>query len=215
MTFGFALVLAGFILLDAGWKGTTPAGVLRGATAGSKGAGGVLAETGKDVLASFSGSSNSGGVEVPRTKGTKGTSAPGSKGYVNPFGPGATSGRIDQGKDVGGSGPVKAIGNARILKTGAPGWPGGEQGVLYQLLDGPAKGKIIYVYEGIRVRVHAGQTVKAGHVIGEIIPGTETGIEMGWADANGVPLSHGEYTEGLETVMGKAFTKFLASLGFK
>lgn len=56
--------MAGFILLDAGWKGVTPAAVLQGVTEGHKGPGGVIAETGRDVLASFSGSS-SGGVSAP------------------------------------------------------------------------------------------------------------------------------------------------------
>lgn len=214
MTFGFGLVLAGFILLNAGWKGTTPAGVLRGVTAGSKGAGGVLAETGKDVMASFTGSSNSDVTTPGGSKGNKPSSVRGH-GYVNPFGPGAISGRIDQGKDVGGSGPIKAIGNGRVIKTGAPGWPGGEQGILYELTDGPLKGKVIYVYEGVQVLVHEGEEIAAGQVIGHIIPGTSTGIEMGFADRNGVPLSHGEYTEGKETVFGKEFAKLLASLGFK
>jgi len=68
MTFGFALLLAGFVLLDAGWKGTTPAGVLRGITEGSHGAGGVIAETGRDVMASFTGQPSSS-VEAPSPSG--------------------------------------------------------------------------------------------------------------------------------------------------
>jgi hypothetical protein len=77
MTFGFALVLAGFILLDAGWKGTTPTGVLQGLTQGKKGAGGVLAEIGQGVTTSVSGS---GGEEAatasgPHVKGGKLTPA--------------------------------------------------------------------------------------------------------------------------------------------
>lgn len=49
MTFGFALLLGGFLLLDAGWKGVTPIEVLKGVTEGTKGPGGVLKETGREV----------------------------------------------------------------------------------------------------------------------------------------------------------------------
>jgi hypothetical protein len=80
------------------------------------------------------------------------------------------------------------------------------------LITGPLKGKIIYVYEGINPTVRAGQTVRTGAIIGHIIPGSSTGIEMGFADRNGVPLSHGEYTEGKETIFGKAFARFLKTL---
>jgi hypothetical protein len=59
MTFGFALLLSGWVLLDAGWKGVTPFDVLKGVTANTKGPGGVLRETGQDVLASFSGKGHS------------------------------------------------------------------------------------------------------------------------------------------------------------
>ena len=74
-------------------------------------------------------------------------------GYQNPF-PDALGGRIDQGVDFVGTGPILAIGNARILATTAPGWPNGGagpagQGVLYRLLDGSRAGQVIYVYEGL------------------------------------------------------------------
>jgi hypothetical protein len=115
MTFGFALVLAGFILLDSGWKGVTPAQTLRGMTAGQKGPGGVLREAAQGTLVSFTGG-NAEETNVPAGEGT--TS---SAGYVSPFRGGeVTTGRIDQGQDFGGTGPVRAIGNARILKVGAP-----------------------------------------------------------------------------------------------
>lgn len=136
--------------------------------------------------------------------------------YANPLpGQGTTIGRIDQGQDFGGTGTVRAIGNAKITRVGAPGWPGGEHGVEYKLLDGPRKGQCVYVYEGINVTVRAGQRVKTGQVIGTIIPGTSTGIEMGFSDCGGVPTSHGEYTEGKETRGGKAFAQFLKQLGVK
>jgi hypothetical protein len=36
---------------------------------------------------------------------------------------------------------------------------------------------------------------------------------MGFADASGTPLSHGEYQEGDETVWGHKMAEFLASIG--
>ena len=115
--------------------------------------------------------------------------------YVSPF-LNATAGRIDQGVDFTGIGPIAAVGDARILQTGAPGWPEGG-GVLYQLLDGPRAGQIVFVYEGVEATVQAGDRVSAGQRIGTFVAGGS--IEMGFADANGVPLSHAEYVEGKET----------------
>src|SRR3954454_22659063 len=84
-------------------------------------------------------------------------------GYQSPF-VHAVKGRIDMGVDYVGQGPINAIGNARILRIGAPGWPNGGagpagQGVLYKLLDGPKQGSIIYVYEGVRPTVETGDEV--------------------------------------------------------
>ena len=123
--------------------------------------------------------------------------------YVNPFGLSSNlvTGRVDQGVDFTGSGPIAAIGDAKILSTGAPGWPEGG-GVLYQLLDGPLKGQEIYVFEGVDATVQAGQTVKAGQQIATFRPGGS--IETGFADAAGVPLSHTEYYEGKVTTYGLA-----------
>jgi Transglycosylase SLT domain/Peptidase family M23 len=129
--------------------------------------------------------------------------------YVSPF-LSATTGRIDQGVDFTGTGPIAAIGDAEILKTGAPGWPEGG-GVLYRLLSGQRAGQIIFVYEGVQATVHAGQHVLAGDQIATFVPGGS--IEMGFADADGVPLSHDEYAEGQETQWGKEMANFLESIG--
>lgn len=135
-----------------------------------------------------------------------------SRGYYRyPLGAGATVGRIDQGQDFGGSGPIRAIGRAQVTKIGAPGWPGGA-GILYKLLEGPLRGRYVYVYEGVKPSVRVGQQVAAGQVIGQIVPGSSTGIEMGWADAAGTPMSHSEYTEGKETKSGKSFAGFVSLL---
>jgi len=129
--------------------------------------------------------------------------------YVSPF-LSATTGRIDQGVDFTGTGPIAAVGDAVILATGAPGWPEGG-GVLYKLLSGQRAGQVIFVYEGVEATVHAGQHVVAGEQIATFVPGGS--IEMGFADANGVPLSHGEYVEGKETTWGREMASFLTSIG--
>jgi len=129
--------------------------------------------------------------------------------YVSPF-LSATTGRVDQGVDFTGSGPILAVGDAEILATGAPGWPEGG-GVLYKLLSGQRAGQVIFVYEGVDATVHAGQHVSAGEQIATFRPGGS--IEMGFADAAGVPLGHAEYSEGKETVWGKEMASFLNSVG--
>jgi murein DD-endopeptidase MepM/ murein hydrolase activator NlpD len=129
--------------------------------------------------------------------------------YVSPF-LSATTGRIDQGVDFTGTGPIAAVGDAEILATGAPGWPEGG-GVLYRLTSGQRAGQVIFVYEGIAATVHAGQHVSAGDQIGTFVPGGS--IEMGFADAAGVPLSHAEYNEGDETHWGREMASFLNSIG--
>ncbi|HEX3324106.1 MAG TPA: lytic murein transglycosylase, partial [Solirubrobacterales bacterium] len=129
--------------------------------------------------------------------------------YVSPF-LSATTGRIDQGVDFTGTGPIAAVGDAEIISTGAPGWPEGG-GVLYRLLSGQRAGQIIFVNEGIEATVHAGQRVSAGDQIGIFVPGGS--IEMGFADASGVPLSHAEYNEGDETQWGREMASFLTSIG--
>ena len=59
--------------------------------------------------------------------------------------------------------------------------------------------------------MHAGQRVSAGEQIATFVAGGS--IEMGFADASGTPLSHGEYHEGDETVWGHKMADFLAELG--
>jgi murein DD-endopeptidase MepM/ murein hydrolase activator NlpD len=129
--------------------------------------------------------------------------------YVDPF-VSATQGRIDQGVDFTGAGPIMAVGDAQILATGAPGWPEGG-GVLYRLLDGPEAGRVIFVYEGVQATVRAGQRVAAGQQVASFVEGGS--IEMGFADENGVPLSHAEYSEGVETIWGHRMADFLSGLG--
>jgi murein DD-endopeptidase MepM/ murein hydrolase activator NlpD len=125
-------------------------------------------------------------------------------------------GRTDMGVDFTGTGPILAVGNARILATGASGWPNGGagpsgQGVLYKLLDGPKAGHIVYVYEGVVPTVKAGDTVVAGQRIATFYDGSS--IEIGWADAAGRPLAAPVYSEGDVTKWGSDFRDFLTGLG--
>ncbi len=132
--------------------------------------------------------------------------------YVNPFALSTelVTGRIDQGVDFTGAGAIVAIGDAKVLQTGAPGWPE-EGGVLYQLLDGPLKGQVVFVYEGVDATVQAGQTVRAGQQVAIFRPGGS--IEIGFADAAGVPISHAEYFEGKVTASGLEMLSLLQALG--
>jgi soluble lytic murein transglycosylase-like protein/murein DD-endopeptidase MepM/ murein hydrolase activator NlpD len=132
--------------------------------------------------------------------------------YVNPFSLSANlvTGRIDQGVDFTGEGPIVAIGDAKVLAVGAAGWPEGG-GVLYQLLDGPLKGQAVFVYEGVDATVQPGQTVKAGQQVATFRPGGS--IETGLADSAGVPLSHAEYFEGKVTQSGLEMFSLLQALG--
>jgi len=154
-------------------------------------------------------------VELPsgsNSEGLAGTAPPGSTtGYVYPFTSKATIGRIDQGQDFGGTGPIMSPGNAEVVSVGAPGWPGGG-GVVLKLLDGARAGHHVFIYEGINVEVRARQIVRAGQRVGTFIPFSSTGIEIGFCDASGVPISHSEYTEGKVTRGGKEMAAWLSHL---
>lgn len=153
---------------------------------------------------------------MPTTQSTT-TPKAGSGPYKYPISPEKTTvGRIDQGVDFAGAGPIFAIGNAKVLGKGqgaawATGGGGGNgDGILYQLLDGPKSGSIIYIYEGLRAHVSSGQ-VTAGQHIGDILGGSAS-IEMGWANASGTPTAHGHYSEGVPTPEGRDFNTFLLSI---
>lgn len=132
--------------------------------------------------------------------------------YVSPFALSTelVTGRVDQGVDFTGSGAIVAIGAAKVLRVGAPGWPE-EGGVLYQLLGGPLKGDVVFVYEGVDATVQPGQNVSAGQQIATFRPGGS--IEIGFADTAGVPLSHAVYAEGMVTETGLEMLSLLQTLG--
>ena len=116
--------------------------------------------------------------------------------YVNPVRKvsGLTPRRIDLGVDYAGTGPLLAIGRARVTTASntdsGPSscwaiscWPGGGI-VVMRLLDGPFAGKYVYVAEHITVSVRAGQTVSAGQQIATLYAGYPWS-ETGWAAGPG------------------------------
>lgn len=207
----YGALIAGGVLVVAGFSGHSLRDVLAGKSSPLKG---LVSEP-----PVAGGSSPSGGAASEaafRQGGNAGTGAALSgNGYVHPFGANWTEGRTDQGVDfapqVNGA-AIVSPGNAKVMKLGAPGWPSGEKGVLLQLLDGPLKGRILFIYEAINPTVREHQIVHAGQTIGHGVLG-ETGVEIGFANAAGVPLSHPEYTEGKVTKWGTAMRNWLGGLG--
>ena len=115
------------------------------------------------------------------------------RAYVNPLRAVSDlkASRIDMGVDYSGSGPILALGKAKIVlasdrlagpescwgKTCVPA-PGDM--IVYRLLDGRFAGKYVYVVENITVEVKAGQTVRAGQRIA-ILHDASPNLEIGWA----------------------------------
>jgi hypothetical protein len=120
-----------------------------------------------------------------------------SRAYVNPLRDIANlrASRIDMGVDYSGSGPILALGRAKIVlasdqlagpescwgKTCVP--PPGDM-IVYRLLDGRFAGKYVYVVENITIKVRAGQTVSAGQRIA-ILHDASPNLEIGWASGHG------------------------------
>jgi hypothetical protein len=130
--------------------------------------------------------------------------------YVNPIGPGLQVGRIDEGVDFSGSGPLYAITGGTIVSTAKSGWPGTNYILLHT-----EDNKYVYYAENIQPNVIAGQKVKAGDLIGTA-RGTYPFIELGWATSTpGNALAHSHYTEGQQTAEGKDFAALLNKLGNK
>lgn len=145
-------------------------------------------------------------------------------GYVYPLPKsGLSSSRIDMGVDFGGSGPLLALGNGKILaptSNSNGGWPGGGF-ILLQLADGIYAGKFVYYAEDVTTSVQPGQTVKAGDTIGTL----HGAIEIGWASGvndqpyaealgeNGQATGQSSDNGGVLTQIGDNFNKLLIALG--
>jgi len=196
-----ALVVGGGLLLLAGVRNRSVTDVLQGETS-------AVADPTQT------------GTPDPSTLPGTGISPTSVGGYRNPF-PSRfwQKGRIDQGVDFAAKSsrsPILAVGDGTVVQIGAPGWPGGGGGVVIRL-DNPVEfgknqvGHYVFYYETLSPTVHKGQRVKAGQIIAYGHPGG-TGIEFGFSDGNGVPLSHATYTEGKQTEWGKLAFKWLSKL---
>ena len=128
--------------------------------------------------------------------------------YTNPIGKGLVVGRIDEGVDFSGSGPLYAMGPGTITGVYDSGWPGG---VYINLrMD---NGKDVYYAENIAPAVKAGQKVKAGQLIGTA-RGSYPFIEIGWGTGKeGQALASSHYKEGQQTTEGKDFAALLGTFG--
>jgi hypothetical protein len=150
-----------------------------------------------------------------------------TNGYVNPFAhaTNVVPQRIDMGVDYDGSGPIVALGAGRVTFAGAdPGWAGGNS-INYQLLDGPYRGRSVYVAEAVTPTVTTGQTVAAGREIATFGHGfSSDSIETGWAAGPGRPsalanvLHQADYNPGEDigsyrTYCGQQFSDLLRALG--
>jgi hypothetical protein len=146
-----------------------------------------------------------------------------SSGYEDPFRDVKNLGtsRVDEGVDFTGSGPVYALGNGTVLNTTNTGWPGGTF-IVYQLRDGPAQGKYVYMAENCNnIQVHIGETVSPSTVLCDMV-NADPHIETGWADGSalGDALAKSVYIElpsgvSYSTAYGQNFRELLTSLGNK
>lgn len=138
-------------------------------------------------------------------------------GYINPFkGGGWGLARTDQGVDytTNDSMPVLAIGDGEIVGTDGSGWPGGVF-LYYKLANGPFAGKCIYVAEHLADYLPAGTRIHAGQTIATALPGYPW-TEWGWAQGPQTPsVPYNGLADGTPTEGGKAFARFVQSLGAK
>lgn len=147
------------------------------------------------------------------------TAAAAASGYVNPLANASVRAeRIDQGVDYAGTGTLGALGPGvvtQVVPSGS-GWEGGGY-VEYKLTSGPYAGRYVYYAEGVTPTVSVGQTLAAGQPVATIIPGSATGIEIGFGSGVGqssyASRYGGGYSEGEATAAGQAFSSLVASLG--
>jgi murein DD-endopeptidase MepM/ murein hydrolase activator NlpD len=120
-------------------------------------------------------------------------------------------GRVDEGVDYAGAGPVYALGSGTVtLVDGASGWPGG-MFIAYHL----DSGEYVYLAEDVSSAVGVGQRVHPGTVIGNAYGGGD-GIETGWAMPPGnIPeaAAYNHYTDGVPTQEGYDFRSALIGMG--
>lgn len=161
-----------------------------------------------------SGSTGTGGDACGASSGTSGDIG----GYKNPLRDikGLGPSRIDEGVDYTGGGPVYALGAGVVtFASGQTSWPGGTY-IIYQLKDGAAKGKYVYVAENCTVRVHQGQQVTSDTVLCDMHNAFPY-IETGWSTSTQqTPMSSDVYhtvADGSATAYGVNFDALMHKLG--
>ncbi|QQS21800.1 glucosaminidase domain-containing protein [Candidatus Saccharibacteria bacterium] len=161
--------------------------------------------------------------EAPGANSTSGSCGSAlDSGYKNPYRDvaGLWSMRIDQGIDMGGEGPIYAVGPGVVevvrknkAESGWPGTPGSF--MTYKLTAGPAAGKSIFFAENCVITVNVGDIVDANTKICDLHGMFTAWSESGWA-VNGrtaAKVVGGGYSEGQRTAMGQNFSDFMKSIG--
>lgn len=136
--------------------------------------------------------------------------------YKNPFRDvaGLWPLRVDGGVDYSGNGPVYALGNGIITNVGTPSrtLTFGSDMAVYQLTDGPAKGKYVFFAEMYfnMPGLHNGMKVNSDTALYRM----DGPIEIGWSDGRGSIAwdSAGRSIEGERTAYGQNMSDLLESL---
>ena len=133
---------------------------------------------------------------------------------------GLRPGRIDQGVDYGGAGPIYALGPGIIRSVYIEGWPDGVF-IVYELAGGPDAGRAVYVAENVVPRVTVGQVISPTTVLATLRPQAPN-LETGWADllalgASRAVVDHQVLGTGdagsVSTGCGQSFDALLRGLG--
>jgi hypothetical protein len=169
----------------------------------------------KQILEQYGGGTTSGSISSSSS--SCGSSSPGT--YKNPFRDvkNIYGNRADQGVDYDGDGNVYAIGNGKIHQI-YQNWYLAEPFMSYELTDGPAQGKIVYVAECITISpgMTVGTSVTPDTVIA-VMNNTacRNGIESGWGQNNMTAraMAAGCWNEPFISVYGLNFSNLIKSLG--
>lgn len=151
---------------------------------------------------------------------THGPSARQHGGYSALAGSGLTYAGPDQGIDFTGRGNVYAPDASRVVKSQASGsgWPGQGAMTVMQYTAGPRKGQYWYVTEDFNPKVHAGQQIAQGGLIGVASgSGKAPGIEVGFAQGpSGAAYGtiHDGKPGGPAPVYGRAMADYVRSRSY-
>jgi len=169
----------------------------------------------KQILEQYGGGATSGSTSSSSS--SCGSSSPGT--YKNPFRDvkNIYGNRADQGVDYDGDGNVYAIGNGKIHQI-YQNWYLDEPFMSYELTDGPAQGKIVYVAECITISpgMTVGTSVTPDTVIAVMNNTTcRNGVESGWGQNNMTAraMAAGCWKEPFISVYGLNFSNLIKSLG--